>query len=536
MNDVARILIVDDERFHLNVISDLLADNYNVLVAKSGCRALEIASSDPIPDLILLDILMPEMNGYDVCQQLKTNKKTEHIPVIFLTVKSDIEDETCGFEHGAVDYITKPFSAPIVKARVKTHLMLSQALNDLEQQNEYLEQRVSERTQEIILANEKHEQLQLRLQCAQRLESIGLLAGGIAHDFNNILTAVSGFSSLIQYELQSGEYEEAEENIKYIKIASMRAEGLVKQLLEFSRGIPNKPQLIQPSEMVAETIKLLRPVLPAMIKLEIALKDKVPEILFDKVQMYQVVMNLCINARDAMNDHGHLSISMKYKHAIKGRCSACHQPISGDFVVLEVKDNGSGMDIEQLKHIFAPFFSTKEEGKGSGMGLSMVNDIVHKHHGHILLETAQGAGSTFQILFPPSYAPEVPNERFNGAGKHILLVSEDISVTMLLKELLDANGYCVTIYNNSQAALVEITGTNSPFDLVIIDQNMSHMTGQALAASIPANINLPLIVCVAEQSNNVVKEGSSGINKILQKPLQNTVLMRSIASLLANNS
>jgi len=149
MEEKNSILIVDDERFHLNVMVDLLNEDYKVLVAKSGEKALEIAFSESPPDLILLDVVMPKINGYQVCERLKSNEKTRNIPVIFLTIKSDIEDENRGFELGAVDYIAKPFSPPIVRARVHTHLMLRRALLELEQQNNQLEQKIQERTAEI---------------------------------------------------------------------------------------------------------------------------------------------------------------------------------------------------------------------------------------------------------------------------------------------------------------------------------------------------------------------------------------------------
>ncbi len=149
MDEISKILIVDDERFHLNVMVDLLNEDYKIVVAKSGQKALEIAFSEQPPDLILLDVIMPDMDGYEVCQRLKSSELVCHIPVIFLTIKSDVEDETRGFSLGAVDYITKPFSPPIVRARVQTHLMLRRALLELEQQNEKLEKKIQERTKDI---------------------------------------------------------------------------------------------------------------------------------------------------------------------------------------------------------------------------------------------------------------------------------------------------------------------------------------------------------------------------------------------------
>ncbi len=542
MNDMRRILIVDDERFHLNVMADLLGENHNILVAKNGLRALEVAVTKPVPDLILLDVLMPEMDGYEVCRRLKSDERTRHIPVIFLTVKSDVEDEAYGFDLGAVDYITKPYSAPIVKARVMTHLALSRALCELEQQNELLEKRVSERTQEIVQAHETQEKLQLCLQRAHKMESIGLLAGGIAHDFNNILTAVEGFSSIAQYDLQAGEYESAAQNIDDIVMASGRASELVQQLLAFSRGVPSKPQVFQPADIISEAITLLRPVLPALIHFDVSLDEKVPDILFDKVQMHQVVMNLCINARDAMNGQGHLAISLTYQSDIKGKCSACQDDFDGSFVVLEVKDDGSGLSEEQVKNIFDPFFTTKAEGKGTGMGLSVVNDIVHKHQGHIQLETVLGEGSTFKLLFP--LAPVATDDASPQAiaylpepDKNILLVSDDVGVSMLWKELLDVSGYQVAIRNTGQEALELIKSATSHVDLVIADQSMKGMSGEELAAAVVAEkLELPVIVCENNGGVEVVDHNSMGVSTILRKPIQSEVLMGEISSLLSTEN
>ncbi|VAW89784.1 hypothetical protein MNBD_GAMMA18-2476 [hydrothermal vent metagenome] len=538
MNEMRRILIVDDERFHLNVMADLLGENHNILIAKNGLRALEVAVASPVPDLILLDILMPEMDGYEVCRRLKNDERTRHIPVIFLTVKSDVEDEAYGFDLGAVDYITKPYSAPIVKARVMTHLALSRALCELEQQNELLEKRVSERTQEIVQAHEIQEKLQLCLQRAHKMESIGLLAGGIAHDFNNILTAVEGFSSIAKYDLQAGEYESAEQNIDDIVTASGRASELVQQLLAFSRGVPSKPQVVQPAGIISEAITLLRPVLPALIRFDVSLDEAVPDILFDKVQMHQVVMNLCINARDAMNGQGHLALSLTRQQKVKGKCSACQNDFEGDFVVLEVTDNGSGLSEEQVKNIFDPFFTTKAEGKGTGMGLSVVNDIVHKHQGHIQLETTLNQGSTFKLLFPLiPVATETPPRAIaylSGPDKNILLVSDDVGVSMLWKELLDVSGYQVSIRNTGQEALDLIKSPASYIDLVIVDQSMKGMSGEELAAAVVAEeLELPVIVCENNGGVEVVGHNSMGVSTILRKPIQSEVLMGEISSLLS---
>lgn len=542
MNKIPKILVVDDERFHLNVIIDLLSDDHKVLVAKSGERALEIAASEPPPDLILLDILMPGMDGYEVCKQLKADEKTAAIPVIFLTVKRDVTDETHGFNLGAVDYITKPFSPPIVKARVATHLNLNRALRELANQNEQLELKVDERTQEIIIAQQKSEHLQLRLLQAQKMSAIGQLTGGVAHDFNNILSGIMGFTALALENIASDRESELAEYLNHIHHAGEQASELVKQLLAFSRGTPSKAQSIKLTRLVNGALKLLRPLLPSTINLEIHLDDDAPAILIDEIQMHQIIMNLCINARDAMNGNGALKITLQYGNAVTAKCSACHEPVNGNFVELVVVDNGAGMDAALIENIFEPFFSTKEVTKGTGIGLSVVNDIIHRHQGHIVVEAAPGKGTTFRLLFPPATITEVDIDpsTLNGddtarlamAENHILLVDSDASVVFLLKELLEATGYRVTIANNGVKALQAVMLHPDMFDLLITDQTMSGMTGMALASAVlDNNINLPVILCSICDLPNAVR----GVERVLVKPLHNEQLIQVVQELLSLN-
>lgn len=540
MNKIPRILVVDDERFHLNVIVDLLSEDHKVLVAKSGKQALKIAASEPLPDLILLDILMPGMDGYEVCKKLKADAKTCAIPIVFLTVKHDVTDETHGFSLGAVDYVTKPFSPPIVKARVAIHLALSKALRELASQNELLELKVDERTREIILAQQKSERLQLHLQQAQKMSAIGQFTGGIVHDFNSILSCVVGYTDLALENIASDKESELSGYLNHIHHAGKQAIELVKQLLAFSRGAPGKAQSIKLPLLVNGALKLLRPLLPSTIQLEVYLDDDAPAILIDEIHMHQIIMNLCINARDAMNGQGAMVITLQHGNTVKAECSACHDILNGDFVELVVVDDGAGMDAALIENIFEPFFSTKEVTKGTGMGLSVVNDIVHQHLGHIVVNTAPGRGTTFRLLFPPAPAAEVEMERsiFDGeenvslttiVGSHILLVDSDASVVFLLKELLEAAGYRVTISNDGVKALETIMLHPDMFDLLITDQTTSGMTGMALANAVLDNkINLPVILCSGSDLTNAVP----GVAKVLVKPLQSEQLVQVIRELL----
>jgi len=547
MDDIAKILVVDDERFHLNVMAGLLGDDYKVVVAKNGKRALEIANTLSQPDLILLDVLMPEMDGYEVCRQLKSNAATRHIPVIFLTVKRDVADETRGFNLGAVDYITKPFSPPIVAARVHTHLALNRALNELTQQNQCLEKRVHERTEEIIRAQEERERLQLQLQQAHKMEAIGQLTSGIAHDFNSILSTITGFADLALLDLESAQYDELPSYLEDICSASERAGELIRQLLALSRGRPGKPQHLNPVATVRETIRLIRPVFPASIKMHMELNETVPAILFDKVQMHQVIMNLCINARDATSDQGSLTVRLAYRQGMTAKCSTCGDEICGDFVELAIADTGTGVSEEPLQNIFDPLFSTKDADTGTGMGLSVIRDIVHNHHGHIAVETQLGEGTTFRLMFPAlqnssvDANPAEPAEHRNPVQqatdeKHILLVGDDVSVSMLLKELLEINGFRITLYNDSTKALEAIKAQPDKFDLLITDQNMPNMTGSVLAeTALATRFHMPVILCRQGPPTEPDTTLEHELVTVFTKPLQVDELFSAIHELLSEN-
>ena len=540
MDEPSKILIVDDERLHLNVMIDLLGEEYKLLIAKNGPRALEIAVSEPPPDLILLDVLMPEMNGYEICQQLKANQRTRAIPVIFLTVKRDVADETLGFSLGAVDYITKPFSPPIVKARVHTHLALNKATRELANQNEILEHKVHQRTQQIIATQEQHQRLQIRLQQAQKLETIGLLTGGITHDFNNVLATILGFADLALVNLNNNPNEKLAKYINHILNAGERGKELVQQLLAFSRGMPMKTQPLNLSDIVTDVLDLLKPILPATVELKAELDNYAPQVILNNIQMHQVVMNLCINARDAMQDKGILSVTINFHNNIDAECSACHVPFSGDFVELSVADTGSGIKPELLNKIFEPLFTTKTIGKGTGMGLSVVNDIIHAFNGHILIETDVHNGSCFRILFPPAHADVLHIKEDNTAekpiekqttpsGNHILLVHDDLSIALFGKELLELNGYRVTVLTDSAKALDAIITHPGEYNMLIANQDMPHIKGEALAAALNEQQNgLPIILC----DGNYEHQASLEPYTVLTKPVQSEQLIRVVQRLL----
>ncbi len=539
MDEIPKVLVVDDERFHLNIIIDLLGGEYDILVAKTGKRALEIATSAPKPQLILLDILMPDMDGYEVCKRLKSSKSTENIPVIFLTVKNEVEDEDYGFSLGALDYITKPFSPPIVKARVATHLALHNASNKLENQNKQLAIKLDERTKDIIAAEQECQRLQLRLQQTQKLNAMGQLTSGIAHDFKNILFAVSGYADIALQSTAPNQKNTIMECLNQIRSSGEQASALIEQLLDFSRGVPSKAQPINLTRVTREALNIFSPLLPSTIKLNIQLAENVPTILSDKIQIQQVIMNLFLNARDAMRDKGTLSIILHNPAKFNTSCTACGESIKGDFIELSVVDDGEGIDTITMENIFAPFFSTKSFEIGAGMGLSVVNEIVHQHQGHIIVESTPHKHTSFRLLFPENIAnntkadeqivfSEEDMQSLLSEKKHILLVDNDKGIMFLLKEHLETIGYCLTICHDEKKAWEAIIEKNANFSLLISGQTM----GLALANKIyKKKIGLPVMLW----SNDELREPPVGVTRVVPKTLLSESLIKEIQTLLGDS-
>ncbi|MFC6673622.1 ATP-binding protein [Marinobacterium aestuariivivens] len=253
-----------------------------------------------------------------------------------------------------------------------------------------------------IQAAETERRLQSQLRQAQKMQAIGQLTGGIAHDFNNILTTVLGY--ILMAQEQAARYQDPllDKYLDRIQAASQRAGHQIQQMLTFSRGQQGERRPIQLAEPVYEALRMLDAVLPADIQLSETLGARLPAVLADPLQIEQVLMNLCINARDALDGNGEIRVSLRTLHLQDQVCASCHRSLGGDYVELEVADNGPGIEPEVQERIFEPFFSTKSTGQGSGMGLAMIHGIVHEHHGHVLLDSHPGGGARFRILLPPA--------------------------------------------------------------------------------------------------------------------------------------
>ncbi len=376
--------------------------------------------------------------------------------------------------------------------------------------------------------------LEQQLRQAQKMEAIGTLAGGIAHDFNNILTPILGYSELVIERLPESSNEHG--LVQEIQKAGIRAKELVKQILTFSRQSEQQRQPVMIHLIVKEALKLLRSSIPTTI----AIKQNVGDcglVMADPTQIHQILMNLCTNAYHAMQESGgelDISLSVVEITAQDYLDNLALQP--GPHVKLSVRDTGCGIPKEQQERIFEPYFTTKKQGEGTGLGLSVVHGIVQSHHGHITVYSEPGQGTEFHVYLPQitvqngggaedSKAVAIP--RGNGT---ILLVDDEVAVGQMLRELLLSMGYEVVLCASSAQALETFQQNGAHIDLVFTDMTMPGMTGAELARRIKQlNPAMPVVLCTGfSESIDEEKARRMGIDGYLLKPVIKRQLAQTI--------
>lgn len=396
----------------------------------------------------------------------------------------------------------------------------------------------------IKAAQQEQEHLQLQLQQAQKMEAIGHLTGGIAHDFNNMLASILGFTTLAMQLKVKDESKKLSGYLRQIERAGERARDLIAQMLTFSRSTDINPQLqsLNLGPLLKEAIKMLRPILPSSISIKEVIRKDIPPVMANPVKLHQVIMNLCVNSRDAMDGQGTIGIGLREVKKLECVCSSCHSDVSGTFVELSITDSGSGIDEEVLTRLFEPFYTTKGVGKGTGMGLAMVHGIIHEHGGHIVVENTKQGGAVFRLLFPrqDNVQPQVMHTSENrqqtvqGQGKRILVVDDETAIADFLKELLLTKGFQVHALSDSQEALTYFNSHSGNIDLVVTDQTMPGMTGIQMANSmLKQRPDLPIILATgfSEVANQQTTE-ALGIKGFIKKPVDVNDLLNAVNKLL----
>jgi len=704
------ILIVDDSPTQAQQLCYLLEENqYRVLLAKDGKEALALVNTDK-PAIIISDIIMPEMNGLELCKHIKDDDHTKDIPVVLLTSLSNSEDVLDALDSGADSFLTKPYDDEYLlghlerllsnrspsndmhmrvtmttdfggrerclnvnpqqmltllfstyEAAVHRNAELRQTQDALQTLNMHLEDLVEARTEALqteiserkraeeslraseaklrgILDNigigiclinknmhvlemnrtmhdwfpnvnlddcpvcyrvfnnpsndkickdcptartlrtgitsegqiklEGHKQtyrivasaiidtqgevdtaiemvdditerlsLEDQLHQAQKMEAIGQLAGGVAHDFNNILQAMVGYSSLLLDRLEKGDerYEFADE----IAQGAARAAALTRQLLAFSRRQILEMEDLELNEVIQGVMKMLRRVIGENIEVGLIEGRRLGIVHADPGQMEQVLINLCVNARDAMPEGGRITIETENVMIDKEYCDTHTWAKLGHYVLLSVTDTGCGMDAQTQAHIFEPFFTTKELGKGTGLGLATVYGIVRQHNGMIQVYSEVDKGSTFKIYIPSIERPATAVEprvarRAQGGTETILVAEDDENLRKLTSRILMNAGYTVILAVNGQDALDVFQQHAADIALVMLDVIMPKMGGKAVYDTLQEQYPHLRFLFTSGYSTNAIHTGfilHQGI-ELIQKPFAPDALLRKVREIL----
>jgi nitrogen-specific signal transduction histidine kinase/CheY-like chemotaxis protein len=385
----------------------------------------------------------------------------------------------------------------------------------------------------------REELLERQLHQGMKMEALGTLAGGIAHDFNNILSAMIGYGEIAKGRLPLE--HPARKDLDQVIAGGDRAVDLVKQILTFSRRESyGQFRLFKLQYIIKEVIKLLRPSLPATIELQHEIDNSCRSVFADSGQIYQVLINLCTNARQSIGDgHGCITIKLsEMKAADQLVGGSILQERSGVFLDLEVSDTGCGIEEDMLDKIFDPFFSTKKKEQGTGLGLAVVHGIIKKHKGEIHVASKVGVGTTVHIYLAAD-GGEVDNRKVKaslkqGGNERIMVIDDEPPVARVLQSMLQRVGYNVTIFNDSIAAVKRFRMDPNCCDLVITDMLMPNMTGVELAREfLGQRSDIPIII-LSGHSENVDRKRVKqlGIKELLLKPIKKEKLYQIIRRIL----
>ena len=584
----AHILIVDDEQHNRDLLTVLLAqEGYVLATATSGAEALASIYCDA-PDLVLLDVMMPDIDGYEVARRIKGNSATRNVPVIMVTARDDQESRLLGLDAGAEDFLTHPVSPAELVARVRNLLRLKTYGDYHDRYSQMLEAEVCLRSADLVesermyrqafdaspvgivhvaldgtwlrvnqrlcdllgyareelvgvdihkllqldetpgdaeafrqmaagtldrhVIDERHYRrrdggvlwarlttsvhrdadnqplhlisvaeditdqrtLEAQVRQAAKMDAIGRLASGVAHDFNNLLTVILASAELLSANTSSA--AESAADLGEIIKAAHRAARLTNQLLAFSRQQVLHAAPLDVNGLIADMTGMLERLIGADVKVVLALASTPLTVLADRGQLEQVVMNLVVNARDAMPKGGRITIETA-ELALDGTSHAGEPIVPGPYVVVAVTDTGTGMTSEVRQRLFDPFFTTKEIGKGTGLGLATAYGIVKQTRGYIWVSSEIGVGSTFTVVLPRSSATvpaavasvTVDAPTVQRASETVLLVDHEPGVRTVSRRILGSAGYRVLEAGNAADAEALFSQHPGAIDLVVTD-------------------------------------------------------------------
>ena len=518
-SDKVNILLVDDQQAKLLSHEVVLAQmGENLLKAASAREAFQILLKNDVA-LILIDVCMPDLDGFELASMIREHPRFQNTAIIFISaVMLAHIDQLRGYEAGAVDYVPVPVVPELLRAKVKVFVELYRKTRQLEQFNAELERRVEERTAELRKFNEE---LELRIEErtrerelaiaqlfeAQKMDTIGRLTGGVAHDFNNLLMAVLGSLSLLEKKLPPD--PQTQRLLQNAIQGADRGKALTQRLLAFSRRQELKPQAIDVSQLVQGMEDLLKRAVGHGIELRSTFPDGLPPVLVDANQLELALLNLALNARDAMDNGGSIHIAAQ-AHVVEARPMTTRLRDSldgaippGEYVRITITDSGVGMDKATLDKATEPFFTTKGPGKGTGLGLSMVHGLAAQSGGVLQISSEPNVGTVVQLWLPKANsapAALVRTLEHAAQGKivmapcRVLVVDDDTLVMTGTAAMLSDLGH-TPIEAHSAAEALDLLDSGVRVDVVLTDHAMPAMTGLQLARHIQEKFpGLPIIL------------------------------------------
>jgi len=390
-----RLLLVEDNPNMLSYIASQLKDDYRLLFAKNGKEGVERAKSK-MPDLVISDVMMPYKDGYQLCREIKEDPRTCHIPIILLTAKTDLSTKIEGLEHGADDYLTKPFNSQELRARVRSLINLRKLEREIQLRNHQLEETLQElkETQSQLVQSEK-------------MAALGLLVAGVAHEINNPVSFAKGSLAIIRRALEQMKnadrlspeektelFEDIDISVHVIKNGLDRTENIIRNLKTFVRKDEEVLKPFDLHEGLESTLQLFQHEIARRVAIHREYGE-IPPVEAIPGQINQAFMNIFQNAVQSIPERGEIFIKTEQ---------------AGDSVRISVRDTGSGISEKDLPHIFDPFFTTKEPGKGTGLGMTITYKIIENHHGKIEVKSKVGSGTEVVVSLPRTQ-PGAPTEK-----------------------------------------------------------------------------------------------------------------------------
>ena len=498
-----KVLVVDDDDAGRYVKRRVLEQaGHAVTEAREGFDALRMIVADK-PDVVVLDVKLPDIKGTELCRKLRENA----VGVCVLMTSAafvDPADRVAALESGADAYLIEPFDPTELVASVSALLRMARAEHDLRETNAVLAQKVAERTRELAavatdleIAKENSARAEEALWHTQKLEAIGRLTGGIAHDFNNLLTVILGNLEILERGLR--DVPAGEKWLRHVRSgrrAATDCADIVRRLLVFARRDTMRAEAIDLNKSIARLEDFIRRSLGEQITLEIALGPQPVVCKLDPTHFDAALLNLAINARDAMPKGGSLRIGVKTLSIASGGAvdhAAAPLPadiLPGNYVVVSIADTGSGMDPDIAAHIFEPFFTTKDIGKGSGLGLSQVFGFVKQSAGYIQFDTGPGRGTRFELFLPASdedAAIRTPLDSVGalrrGSGTILVVEDNDLVLDYVVATTAEL-GYRVLRASSGREAL-DVIERGEPINLLFTDIVMPNgMSGIDLAREV----------------------------------------------------